>query len=526
MHSPFAHLLHTNHVPSESEIHQIEAFLLDDETTRLWALIDDLADRRKVVAEIVDTHRALLSPFRRLPNDIVQEIFVACLPTEHNATMSAAQAPLLLGRVCRSWRTFAHSVPLLWSTLHIPIGMTYGRGAVREMPPRLFPGLHSAVDIWLDRSRACPLSLSVTSYPDVSAVSAPFLEHLMAWSRRWKSLKLKGGRSLDDFLAVPRIQEQFPILENLVIHHSAETPREAARWDLLRAPGLRNVTLTVKITNPLELPPPWEQLVYLDLECEAPWPWGANVGGSGLSVDAAVQLLQKCHRLEVCSLHVSQQLGAIFASSTTAQLTFLRSLWLFQTHCARHLLDRLMMPNLRDFGLRRHARIQGIATQGLFNPIANDPPSLEILDMFLNALTDDSLTDTLRLFPSLFELRLTGFYVPGDLDSQQLPLEGAVLDDTILGLLTPDPSSPDYLCPVLDFVVFRTMSTLSDNALLKFIERRAASAHPLKSVYVQFSRPMEWDILLSLEPYISAGLDVEIRYVIPEYDGARYSPTI
>jgi hypothetical protein len=36
----------------------------------------------------VDTHKALISPARRLPLDIIEEIFVACLPTHRNCVMS------------------------------------------------------------------------------------------------------------------------------------------------------------------------------------------------------------------------------------------------------------------------------------------------------------------------------------------------------------------------------------------------------------------------------------------------------
>ncbi|KAJ7646476.1 hypothetical protein FB45DRAFT_712843, partial [Roridomyces roridus] len=48
----------------------------------------------------VDSHTALVSYPRRLPVDIVREIFVACLPAHRNAVMSAQEAPLLLSRIC------------------------------------------------------------------------------------------------------------------------------------------------------------------------------------------------------------------------------------------------------------------------------------------------------------------------------------------------------------------------------------------------------------------------------------------
>ncbi|KAJ7022093.1 hypothetical protein C8F04DRAFT_245444 [Mycena alexandri] len=38
-------------------------------------------------------------------------------PTHRNRVMSAVEAPVLLGRICRSWRSL--TTPRLWSRLHV-----------------------------------------------------------------------------------------------------------------------------------------------------------------------------------------------------------------------------------------------------------------------------------------------------------------------------------------------------------------------------------------------------------------------
>ncbi|KAJ6594888.1 hypothetical protein B0H19DRAFT_883348, partial [Mycena capillaripes] len=96
----------------------------------------------------VDAHEALISPVRRLPHDIIQEIFLACLPTRRKAVMSSSKAPLLLGHVCSGWQTIALSKPMLWSSLHIHLNW-------------LSDLRISAVAEWLARAAACPLSLLV-----------------------------------------------------------------------------------------------------------------------------------------------------------------------------------------------------------------------------------------------------------------------------------------------------------------------------------------------------------------------------
>ncbi|KAJ7154880.1 hypothetical protein C8R43DRAFT_857362, partial [Mycena crocata] len=65
-------------------------------------------------AEYISAYKALVSPVRRRPPDIVQEIFLACLPTRHNAVMSTRDAPLLLAHICSAWRVLALATPALW----------------------------------------------------------------------------------------------------------------------------------------------------------------------------------------------------------------------------------------------------------------------------------------------------------------------------------------------------------------------------------------------------------------------------
>ncbi|KAJ7857884.1 hypothetical protein B0H13DRAFT_1155056 [Mycena leptocephala] len=89
MASPFAPQLGTNYCPTDEEVLEIQSLLvqptlrlkrLDDEIADLQKAIDKLAEERESLGTYVAAHRALISPVRRLPSDIVQEIFIACLP--------------------------------------------------------------------------------------------------------------------------------------------------------------------------------------------------------------------------------------------------------------------------------------------------------------------------------------------------------------------------------------------------------------------------------------------------------------
>lgn len=63
--------------------------------------------------------RSAFSPFRNLNDDVLRLISVACLDDEPHPTTSRRRAPLLLGRVCRRFRTVVLTTPALWSAVSI-----------------------------------------------------------------------------------------------------------------------------------------------------------------------------------------------------------------------------------------------------------------------------------------------------------------------------------------------------------------------------------------------------------------------
>ncbi|KDQ27363.1 hypothetical protein PLEOSDRAFT_1026266, partial [Pleurotus ostreatus PC15] len=64
----------------------------------------------------------ILAPIRRIPPEILAEIFVAtiddttlCDPLDYD------EMPWLLGRVCHSWRMVTESTPKLWSRIRVEL---------------------------------------------------------------------------------------------------------------------------------------------------------------------------------------------------------------------------------------------------------------------------------------------------------------------------------------------------------------------------------------------------------------------
>ena len=92
-------------------------------------------------------HQSLLSCIRRIPQEILSDIFVRCLPLETYIEPDAKTAPLVLMGVCREWRRVALKTPKLWCSL-----------LIRHQGKQQHMDLNHH---WLARAKGCPLSVSI-----------------------------------------------------------------------------------------------------------------------------------------------------------------------------------------------------------------------------------------------------------------------------------------------------------------------------------------------------------------------------
>ncbi|KAF7346527.1 hypothetical protein MSAN_01880800 [Mycena sanguinolenta] len=245
--SPFTNRLNTNYVPSHSEILEIRALLVDslEEIARIDAQMEEmelaltqLKEKRALLQRPIDAHRALISPMRLIPHDVLLEIFSACLPSEHNALIDPAEAPLLLGRICRHWRSVAYSAPMLWSSIHIP-SLDY-----LNAPPHILRRFETIIQAWFDRAATCPLAVSLTEFTGFSGFANPDLENhplalqILAVSRHLRYLTLDAGA---EFLR-PILElgaEDVPLLKSIRMNVRNQT----ISTNFLEIPTLEDVAL-------------------------------------------------------------------------------------------------------------------------------------------------------------------------------------------------------------------------------------------------------------------------------------------
>ncbi|KAJ7221341.1 hypothetical protein GGX14DRAFT_429452 [Mycena pura] len=319
MSSPFISKIGTNYSAEENERADIEALLIEP-SFRLKALDHEIAQLQRAIDKLAARLLPLLSPIRRIPLDIMQEIFVACMPTHRNCDMRATEAPVLLGRICSAWRAISLTTPRLWSRVHIvepslsnngppPIpSLSHSSSSLSRRLLSLFDEALAqrlaTIKTWLSRSGQCGLSITVQCAPTACRpnVDCPIVTALVPFAARWEHIGLTAPNLvLASLLSVA--EANVPLLKSLVINDvEFSYDDHQHRWDsfsLCQAPNLSRLSLTGSLGNlSLEAPLRWERLLELSLLCFQ----------CDLSSEIALQMLSRCRLLRAFKVLVNDSL--------------------------------------------------------------------------------------------------------------------------------------------------------------------------------------------------------------------------
>ncbi|KAK0237411.1 hypothetical protein EDD85DRAFT_542474 [Armillaria nabsnona] len=255
----------------------------DEAIAKLSLILDNYKDSREEmlceqsrVQDLVERHRrALSSPVRRLPVDIMREIFL--LASSNAADIK--DIAWIATHTCTEWRDIATQTPMLWSKIHVATGIrTYIRPYNFIAMPELewlgstSKGASNAecVGRALELSRDVPLVISFIKPAkrepkDRLDQEVEMLDMLLDHAPRWKVAYLDashGGALFCDKLQ--RLRGRVPMLESISISDNfANNDGSTYPDDVLRvAPRL----CTVAIHDSLgQLVFPWQQIQRLIL---------------------------------------------------------------------------------------------------------------------------------------------------------------------------------------------------------------------------------------------------------------------
>ncbi|KAJ7248470.1 hypothetical protein C8J57DRAFT_1080196, partial [Mycena rebaudengoi] len=123
LHPPPIHLSATTEVPLDSEVRATHESIhaghtrlseLDEKIDFLESSLATLRQERQAVEHHIQQHLAILSPIRRIPFDLLGEIFSWTLPDGLFSSMDMSLSPWVLARVSSRWRNVSVSLPSLW----------------------------------------------------------------------------------------------------------------------------------------------------------------------------------------------------------------------------------------------------------------------------------------------------------------------------------------------------------------------------------------------------------------------------
>ncbi|KAJ7176180.1 hypothetical protein C8R43DRAFT_555315 [Mycena crocata] len=224
------------------------------------ALRDCKAERRSLKTYL----NGYIYPVLTLPNELVSEIFVQSLsPASARLSEAGRDSPLFLGHICHTWRQIAISTPSLWTQIVLAASPTAAESHL------------NLLDIWLTRSRDCPISLAIVDVGNAPFSMHRFVEAILPHCMRWKELMLfipgddlqrvtgefpllhtlsVGQTDLAGTMDTPcpvKMYYDSPKLEKLVIHTAVRLADFSFRWENMTSIVLRAVFASSELADVL-----------------------------------------------------------------------------------------------------------------------------------------------------------------------------------------------------------------------------------------------------------------------------------
>ncbi|KAF8149932.1 hypothetical protein B0H34DRAFT_731777 [Crassisporium funariophilum] len=280
-----------------------------------------------------------LSPIYRLPTELLQDIFIFCLPRDKFIQPSPLQAPLLLTHICAPWRNIGISLPALWSSLqtNLPKKDT-------SMDTHKFNS-SEIMRLWLSRAGETPLSFSFRPghaelFVDVVVNSAS----MSGLSLRWRHLKMYIPKGTSISFLIP---DHLPLLETLEISTTNGLHRrqiELLSNALLSVPNLSQfIWRNSSYSRSAGLQMRWSNLTRLVIEAV-------------MTIQLALKCLSVAHRLVYVSLRLGWSSTAFIAPrSSIITLPGLKSLIIRIDGYLLEFLLAVAFPNLHDLRITHRA---------------------------------------------------------------------------------------------------------------------------------------------------------------------------
>ncbi|KAF7345524.1 F-box domain-containing protein [Mycena venus] len=223
-------LLNSNAPPDDSETTFIRAVVsdadarlasIDSEISKLQERLKQLEEERVLLSSYRTRNSAILSPLRRMPSEILCEIFSWTLPSIGEALITdhfdQTQSPWLVTRISSRWRAVSLSTPSLWSR----IAIDYRQGL---KGPSTYS--YSLVEVQIQRAQNLKIHFYGCETAD-SGVQIQIFRLLLRHSPRWEEFSLGLTSSLVPLL--PAVRDRIHSLKRVFIHWFSPESQKAVQ---------------------------------------------------------------------------------------------------------------------------------------------------------------------------------------------------------------------------------------------------------------------------------------------------------
>lgn len=283
-------ILESNTVPSPEECdvlrnslipyHAGRCSVLDAEIDLAQAHLEALLFKRQRYQDILDIHKAAVSPIRRVVPDVLLEIF-------HHCHSEFVAAPIRLRGVCQKWRELVLSTPTLWTLVLLSDTMPFATLVPFARMCTAYSGSCSIKVVVKFRHRP--------QHPRVRQALSEALAIIVRHSHRWQALEifLDHTFSLDQCVRLPGF---FPLLEEVALW----TERSGTLLPFSHLPSLRDIRLVTM--------DPSQDLTFLRRSTQLR---NLSIGGkaSQLTLTDCWTILSNCTEIETFDI-ASLSLGA------------------------------------------------------------------------------------------------------------------------------------------------------------------------------------------------------------------------
>lgn len=449
--------------------------------TRKWTdppllMVDDLRKIQETTRAEIESLRSLLSPIRRLPPELMTEIFMHCLPRQRFIRPAPDQAPLLLAQICATWRRASISTPSLWTSLELHGFQTDTLGD--EPLPEETQRINDLLYTWFSRAEDCPLSLSVL---DDSLLLTSVSKKLDDLAGRWQHLSVLVSehthRCLDP-------SYEYSSLESFKLH-TLEGLDEVLVHDLsgslLNAPQLTRFVWKNDMPQSTPIEMLWENLTHLTLS-------------TPMTIQQCLTILPKLTKMQNLDLQdISTEPGNLPLCSVS--LPELKCLVLCSAEDIYPIFNALTLPNLREFVLS----ICSWPHVSILNLFHRSRCPLESLNLYFPPISETHLLECLeRVHNTLLEFTL-----------QSNAEHGLPITDAILERLT-NTGVGEVLCPKLRAIAMYHCIHCTEGRFADMVRSRLLPSLPRPSPIAEEAPRPYVDTLKVVEMYQEEVSELEL----------------